>query len=86
MLILLYKMPSGGKYLTDNPNAPDNNGETPIYLAAANGYTEMVRISAPLTNNHNAPGYYDGKTPTELAKNEEIRRILESFNTSTKQK
>ena len=40
--------------LTDNPNAPDNNGQTPIYLAAANGHTDMVKILAPLTDNPNA--------------------------------
>ena len=39
-----------------------------------------VKILAPLTNNPNASRYYDGKTPIEVAKNEEIRRILESFN------
>ena len=44
------------------------------------GHTEIVKILAPLTNNPNASRYYDGKTPIEVAKNEEIRRILESFN------
>ena len=34
--------------LTDNPNAPDNNGETPIYWAACYGHTEIVKILTPL--------------------------------------
>ena len=31
----------------DNPNAPDRNGETPIYQAACRGHTEIVKILAP---------------------------------------
>ena len=30
--------------LTDNPNAPNNDGRTPIDLATQNGYTEIVKI------------------------------------------
>ena len=30
--------------LTDNPNAPDEGGETPIHLGAWNGYTKIVKI------------------------------------------
>jgi len=48
--------------LTDNPNAPDKDGETPIYWAAINGHTEIVKILAPLTDNPNAPDEY-GATP-----------------------
>ena len=71
--------------LTDNPNAPDKDGDTPINLAASNGHSEIVKILAPLTDNPNAPGE-DGKTPISIARYAKIRRILESFNTSRKRK
>ena len=54
---------------------------TPIYWAAKNGHTVIVQILAPLTDNPNAPDN-QGKTPIAVAKNAEIRRILESFKTS----
>ena len=63
--------------LTDNANAPDNDGNTPIFLAACWGYTEIVKILAPLTGNPNAPNN-KGETPSAVAKNEEIRKILET--------
>ena len=34
--------------LTDNPNAQDKFGRTPINYAAQNGHTEIVKILAPL--------------------------------------
>ena len=34
--------------LTDNPNAPNNFGITPIYLAALEGHTEIVKIQTIL--------------------------------------
>ena len=37
--------------LTDKPNAPDENGRTPIHWAAYYGHTEIVKILAPLTDN-----------------------------------
>ena len=40
--------------LTDNPNAPDKDGLTPIHAAAYNGHTEIVNILAPLAANPNA--------------------------------
>ena len=46
---------------------------------------EMVKILAPLTDNPNAPNNY-GRTPSSVASNTEIRRFLESFNTSRKRK
>ena len=67
--------------LTENPNAPNKNGWTPIHKAAMNGYTEIVKILVSLTENPNAPNN-DEETPSSVAKNAEIRRILESFMTS----
>ena len=32
--------------LTDNPNAPDKFGQTPIWMAASRGHTEIVKILA----------------------------------------
>ena len=57
-------------------NFADNCGETPIYRAAWQGHTEIVKILAPLTINPNAPTKM-GWTPIAVAKNAEIRRILE---------
>ena len=69
--------------LTDNPNAPNIDGKTPIYWAAKRGHIEIVKILAPLTENPNVPDK-NGKTPFDIAKNEEIRTILESFKLSKK--
>ena len=52
--------------LTDNPNAPDEDGKTPIHWAANRGHTEIVKILAPLTNHPNAPNE-DGDTPIHHA-------------------
>ena len=67
--------------MTDNPNAPSDVGRTPIYQAAGNGHTEIVKILVPLTDNPNAPNRY-GTTPLKVAsrRNYEMFRILfESF-------
>ena len=58
---------------------------TPIYMAAEYGHTEIVKILAPLTDNPDAPNN-KGVTPSSVAKNVEIRRILESFKNSAKRK
>ena len=52
--------------LTNNPNALDENGQTPIYWATLHGHTEIVKILAPLTDNPNAPNN-DGYTPMYVA-------------------
>ena len=52
--------------LTENPNAPDKFGLTPIYRAAWKGHTEIVKILAPLTDNPNAPTN-NGVTPINVA-------------------
>ena len=48
--------------LSENPNAPDDHEETPIFRAACKGHSEIVKILAPLTGNPNAPKN-DGSTP-----------------------
>ena len=67
--------------MTDNPNAPNEDGKTPIYWATDEGHTEIVKFLAPLTDNPNAPKN-DGKTPASVAKNAEIRRILKAYKKS----
>jgi len=67
--------------LTDNPNAPDIDGETPIHWAAENGHTEIVKILAPLTDNPNARDDC-GTTPIHFAAcngHTEIVKILASL-------
>ena len=80
--------------LTDNPNAPDEYGNTPIILAVRNAqrqgvytyprecrHTEIVKILAPLTDNPNAPDK-DGNTPIHWAARNgltEIVKILASL-------
>ena len=61
-----------------NPNAADENGDTPIHMAAYHGHTEIVKILAPLTDNPNAPND-SGRTPIYRAAydgNTEIVKIL----------
>ena len=76
--------------LTDNPNAPDNVGWTPIHSAAFKGHTEIVKILLPFTDNPNAPNKY-GETPIHEAAHEghtDIVKILAplSGNNSRKRK
>ena len=64
--------------LTQNPNAPDPDGWTPINRAARRGNFEIIRIIAPLTDNPNMPDP-KGLTPILQATkdgNSEIVRIL----------
>ena len=64
--------------LTDNPNAPNQWGDTPIFWAAHNGHTEIVKTMAPLTDNPNAPNQW-GDTPIYWAAHNghtEIVKIL----------
>ena len=64
--------------LTDNPNAPDVQGRTPIFWAVLNGHTEIVKILSPLTDNPNTP-VEDGYTPIHYAASNghtEIVKIL----------
>ena len=67
--------------LTENLNAQDKDGYTPIIFAANKGHTEIVKILVPLTNNPNAPNHY-GSTPIYWAAmlvHTEIVKILAPF-------
>ena len=66
--------------LIESPNAPNNDGETQIFIAAMNGHTEIVKILAPLTD-PDALGFI----PLKLASNAVIRKILK-VNISRKRK
>ena len=68
--------------LTDNSNALDICGRTPIHWAARNGHSGIVKILAPLTDNPNAPDNY-GRTPIYEASHsghKEIVKILAPNN------
>ena len=62
--------------LTDNLNASNKNGFTPIYQVAQNGHTEIIKILAPLTDNPNAPDK-DGWTPIHYAARYGHKEIVE---------
>ena len=67
--------------LVENPNAPDIDGDTPIYMAADFGGNSDFKFLGPLTDNPNAPNK-DGETPSSVTNNAEMKRFLETFNTS----
>ena len=76
--------------MTDNPNTPDKDGDTPIHHAALEGHTEIIKILAPLTDNPNVPNK-TGVTPIYIAAHEghtDIVKILAplSGNNSRKRK
>ena len=52
--------------MTDNPNEPDIDGNTPIYLAARRGHTEIVKFLSPLIENPNKLGN-NGETAIHAA-------------------
>ena len=65
----------------DNPNAPNNDGDTPTHWAAYHGHTEIVKILAPVIGHPNAPDK-DGITPIHVAAllgHTEIIKILAPF-------
>ena len=68
--------------MTDNPNAPDKLGETPIHIAAMRGHTEIVKILAPLTDNPNAPNNF-GETPIQMANQNGHTEIVKFLSLNT---
>ena len=52
--------------LSDNPNEPNSDWETPIYAAAKNGHVEVIEVLAPLADNPDEENL-DGETPIYAA-------------------
>ena len=52
--------------LTNNPNAPNERGFTPIHRAASRGQIDIIKLLAPFSEDPNAPDP-DGWTPIQLA-------------------
>ena len=54
----------------ENPNAPDQDGWTPIYFAANDGHLDVLKLLVPLYENFNDPingSICKGSTPLETA-------------------
>ena len=69
---------------TENPNAPMNNGVTPIFVATQNNHIEIVKLLINSTENPNAPDNY-GRTPLNTAKffgYTEIVKLFEEFESN----
>ena len=77
--MVIQKLSKSWPPLTDNPNLPTYEGMSPIYWAAYDANTEIVKILAPLTDNPNLPDKH-GVTPSSVTENAEIHRILETEN------
>ena len=53
--------------LTDTPMVPNNDGQTPIFIAAAFGHLQVVKFLVGLTESPNTPDN-NGTTPIEIAR------------------
>ena len=51
---------------TENPNAPSDDGWTPIHVAVMEGHIEIVKLLMSVTDNPNAPNNA-GTTPYTIA-------------------
>ena len=68
--------------LSDNLNEPNQDGETPIYIAAENGHVDVIKVLAPLCDNPNAPVcHFPWDTPIQVAarNKNEIIEILTPY-------
>ena len=68
--------------LTENPNAPRNNGWTSIHSAARNGHLEVVRLLMTTTTNPNAPKS-NGETPIHSAASNGHLEVVRLLMTTT---
>ena len=66
-------------HLTDNPNAPDEDGITPIHWAAFNGHIVIAKILVPLADNPINALNRDGKTPLHYAAMKGHTEIVKFF-------
>lgn len=56
----------------NNINTTNNNGQTPVWIAADNGDTDTIRVLAELGVDVNAPEN-NGRLPLELLKKDEYK-------------
>ena len=61
---------------TNDPNIPNNTGQTPIHRAAKKGHLEIVRLLMTTTKNPNVPDNF-GRTPEDLASQQGHHEIVE---------
>ena len=69
---------------TDNPNAPRNDGATPILVAAQNNHIEILKLLMRSTDNPNA-AMNNGSTPMSIAtqkNHQEIVQLLGNYRFS----
>ena len=66
-------------HLTDNPNAPDEDGITPIHWAAFNGHIVIAKILVPLADNPIDALNRDRKTPLHYAAMKGHTEIVKFF-------
>ena len=64
----------------DNPNAPNNRGETPIHIAARYGHIQIVKLLMGYADNSNARDHYRSTTiheggQTEIVELDNINEI-----------
>ena len=69
--------------VTENPNAPDNNGWAPIHCAIIKGYTEIVKLMAPNVEKINAPMPI-GYTPLYSALRDGFTEIVKLISSKVK--
>ena len=62
------------KTLTDNPNAPKNNGATPKYNAAQNNHIEVAQLLMNSTDNPNEPNFGASQPEASVEKNKNYRK------------
>ena len=67
----------------EEKNPKDRNRQTPLHLASEKGHFEVVKLLLANTEVDKNPKNSDGKTPAEVAANEEIRGLF--VNTITEE-
>ena len=67
------------KNIVGEKNPTNNEGVTPLHLASENGHLELVQFLLEQIEGEKNPKDVQGRRPTDIAHNEEIRKLIESF-------